>query len=159
MRIPTMDEFRREPGDDARLPWRASATAGDGCDFDLYVPGEDDWPNEAPDEPSVRLAARVLPELPAIRAEAAAHVLGIVDPRRPLHGEPQLVCLSCDARRERLIVEVSWETMPDALWYVELVLHPTLGRRPSGMGVTAWGGRGAPWPPLHVRLEIPRRPG
>ena len=157
MRMPTPGDFQRAYGDNAGLPWCARGLDDDGRDFDLYVPGENEWPNEAPDAPSVALAGRLLSDLDELRGEAAAYVLSIVDvSRRPLFGEPELVCLSCDAGRKRVIVEVNWESMPDALWYVELHLHPTLGRRPSGMGVTAWGPRDSPWPPEHVRLELPR---
>lgn len=157
MRIPAPDEFRRPFGDDDRLLWHAQAFTSDGTEFDLYVPGENNW-NEAPDVPSIHLAEQLLPDLPAIIAQAAEYVLSIVDvQRRPLFGEPELVVFSCDATRQRVIVELNWETMLDALWYVEMHLHPTLGRRPVGMGVTPWAKHGSPWPPLHVQLEIPRQ--
>ncbi len=148
----TPDQFRREHGDDARTPWWARLP---GADADLYVPDADG----EPDAPSIAFAAEVLPQLDRLRDEAAAYVLSFVDlEKRPLDGHPQVVCLTCEAARRRVVIEVNWPSMRTALWYVELVPHAARGWVPVGMGVTTWGPHDGPWPPEHVRLGLRHAP-
>lgn len=151
MHIPTAADFHRTHGPAERLAWCARGIAPDGSHVDVCVPGDDDWTDEDPDPASIAVAADLLADADAVRDEAAAFVLGIVDTaKRPLVGTPQLVSLACHARQHRLLVDLNWESMPDALWVVDIQLHPTLGRRPNGMAVSGWGPRETPWPPEHV---------
>lgn len=150
MRLPTADDFHRTPDSAPRLAWYARGIAPDGTEVEVYVPGHD-WTNEDPDPASISIASQQLADADAVRDEAATFVLSIVDTaKRPLVGVPELVSLACHARQHRMLVELNWASMPDALWYVDVQVDPTLGRLPNGMGVTVWGPRETPWPPEHV---------
>lgn len=131
MPIPPAENFRSESGSDTTMRcWAALPETG----YDLAVPVGVEWEPEAR---SLALAETVLGAVDSILDEAIdyvrkyAHVqrLGIAGSR------PELLCVFCDAARER--VELSF------FWEVQLYIHWTVA--------FAWSGTGARTP---VELRI-----
>jgi hypothetical protein len=130
--VPSADRFRRDRGSLDVQRW--FVLLGRGA-FDLCVPGDD----EEPDPRSIEMAAGVLPTLPVIVEEAAAHLAAMVDARRRgLSGEPELVSVLVDARREQVTVELNWDADLYSLWHVTFTWRTGFPRHPAAFGRRDW---------------------
>ena len=138
--IPPIEEFHHQSGVAYGLPWSVDPQ---GAEFTLTLPDGD--PEEEngewlPHRGSYEMALRVLPELGSLK-ERALHFLGrIVDfEKLSLDGDPYVTHVFCDARAERVTVELGWtdelsvrlgvtffwrtrtlDQMPDWCWPIEM---------------------------------------
>ncbi|HEU4557795.1 MAG TPA: hypothetical protein VFS20_08090 [Longimicrobium sp.] len=135
MQIPALDEFRQESGTPPAMPWWVDVN---DADFMLSIP--DSWPEGEdgfgePHEPSYRLALIVLPELESLKRKAVEYLAQIVDfGKMGIAGDPYLVHVNCDARKETVIVEMAWESDIYALWSVTFFWR----ERPEGTPRWVW---------------------
>lgn len=85
-----------------------------GADFTLMLPdGEPVWEDGGwdaqPHEPSYQMAHVVVEEVDALKREAVAYLDGIVDfGKLAMKGEPFVIGIHCDARTQKVIVELEW---------------------------------------------------
>lgn len=108
--IPPIEEFHHHDGGVAYgLPWSVDPK---GADFTLTLPDGD--PDEEqgewlPHRGSYEMALRVLPELESLKHQALQFLGKIVDfGKLALDGEPYVSHVTCDARAERVTVELAW---------------------------------------------------
>ncbi|HEX8321356.1 hypothetical protein [Longimicrobium sp.] len=122
MLIPPAENFRSESGSD--IPMRCWASLPE-MGYDLGVPVGVEWEPEAR---SLALAETVLPSIDSILDEAVGHVRKYADVQRLgiVSSRPELLCVFCDAARER--VELSF------FWEVQLYIHWTVAFHWSGTG-------------------------
>lgn len=127
MEVPSPDRFRRHDGYEEGPPWEADVQ---GEDFSITVP---DW-DDAPHPSSLTFAARVLPELDALLAQAVEHVGRMVNAREArLLGEPRISRLHANAHENTVTLDVYWDGHVYTLWYVTFEYHP-LSRHVTGCG-------------------------
>jgi hypothetical protein len=109
MRIPSLDDFRQAPGPVLLSPWYADYK---DADFTLMLPDGGDAEEDGewlPHRPSYQMAQDVLPDLDWLGERARSFLAGILDLERlELEGEPFVICLVCDARAQRVTVELEW---------------------------------------------------
>lgn len=135
MLIPSLEEFKHQDGTPPAMPWWVDVKA---ADFTLTIPdswpeGEDDFGE--PHEPSYRLALLVLPELESLTRQAVEYLARIVDfGKVGIMGDPYLVHVECDARKETVEVAMAWETDVYALWSVTFFWR----ERPDGTPRWVW---------------------
>lgn len=126
MQMPSPDRFTRLSGYEEWPPW-----AFDFEEFTLTVP---DW-EDAPHPSSLALAERVMPDLAAMQAEAAAHVERMVDRRAGcLLGEPYLLGVHASAHEGTVTLELVWDGHVYTVWYVTFGVDPRFPRRIQGFG-------------------------
>jgi hypothetical protein len=148
MQVPSPDDFRHEDGYETMPPWWARIA---GENFDLFVPDR----QGEPDRDSLDFAARVLPRLHELRAQAARYIGDVVQVRGIPTLDPeaaQFVSVFCEAASGTVFLELNWEADLYHLWHVRFGDHPVQGLKPLAFGRRAWGGSDAPWrapaPPL-----------
>ncbi len=109
MRIPTPDDFRQESGPVLLSPWYADLEGAD-CTLALPDGGEPEEDGEwRPHRPSYQMAKDILPDLEWLRERALAFLDGILSlDGLKLDGEPFVIQLTCDARAQRVTVELEW---------------------------------------------------
>ncbi|WP_420129380.1 hypothetical protein [Longimicrobium sp.] len=128
MEMPSPDRFRRHDGYEEWPPWEAGVQ---GEDFSVTVP---DWA-DAPHPSSLAFAARVLPELHALLAEAVQHVQRMVNARAAcLLGEPRISSVHANAHENTVTLDLYWDDHVYTLWYVTFEYHPLVRRHIRGFG-------------------------
>lgn len=141
MQVPSPEHFTHESGYWVGPPWWARVP---GADFDLHVP---DWEGE-PDPVALEFAARVLPRVHDLRAEAARYIGHAVQVRSIPRLDPEeadIVSLFCEGGSGTVILELNWDADLYNLWHVRFRDHPVLGIHPVAFGCRAWGGNASPW--------------
>jgi hypothetical protein len=125
MQIPAFDAFRKERDVLYGRPWSIDPA---GASFTLTIPDADvvfedeDDDGLRPDEPSYRMALRVLGQLDGFREKAAEYLARIVDARRfGMHGASYFNHVACDARAKTVTVAMAWETDIYSEWSVTFV--------------------------------------
>ncbi|HEX2204572.1 MAG TPA: hypothetical protein VHG91_14770 [Longimicrobium sp.] len=132
MRIPPAGTFLQEPFRTDAGHWRAPV---DGDGTGLRVPDGDG----APDAASLALAERALPEAGALVEEARAYLAGTVDfARASLHGDPEVIGVTCDALSATVTLELNWDSDLYSLWHVRFRWRPDGGRTPIAFGRRDW---------------------
>lgn len=111
MQIPPLEKFRQDTGGRYGTVWEA---APEGASFTLMLPdGEPVWEDGGwdarPHEPSYQMARAVAPEADALKEEALAFLVKIVnfDALR-MEGEPFVSGIHCNAAAQKVIVELEW---------------------------------------------------
>jgi hypothetical protein len=131
MPIPPAESFRSEPGSDTPTRcWAALPEAG----YDLAVPEGVEWEPEAR---SLVLAEVVLPVLDSTLDEAIDHVRRYADVQRLgiASSRPELLCVFCDAPRERVELSFYWEAQLYILWTVAFDWSGTGARTPVELSI------------------------
>ncbi|HEX6042561.1 hypothetical protein [Longimicrobium sp.] len=111
MQIPLIEQFREFDSHEYGHVWGMDP---EGADFTLMLPdGEpvevDGWWESRPHPPSYELALRVLPELERLKDKAVAFLARIVNfDTLALDGEPYVSGLHCNARTDKVVVELGW---------------------------------------------------
>jgi hypothetical protein len=111
MQIPPIERFREESSHEYGHVWW---TDPEGAHFTLMLPDgepvqEDGGWESRPHEPSYQLAVRVLPEIESLKDAAVAFLARIVNfDTLALDGDPYVNAVHCNARTEKVIVELGW---------------------------------------------------
>lgn len=133
MQIPPIEDFRQQDGMAYGPSWWVDPR---GADFTLSIPDGDEWGE--PHAPSYRIATSVLAELDEITGKAVEFLDRVVDFRKAgIAGEPYLIGVHCDARTEKVTIEMAWDTNIYAAWSVTFFWRdePSPWRWPTGMGL------------------------
>ncbi|HEX2203328.1 MAG TPA: hypothetical protein VHG91_08520 [Longimicrobium sp.] len=114
IRPPAMDDFQQPPGTWYGPDWEVDP---DGAAYTLRIPdGDGDW---MPHAPSYEMAVRVLPELEWLKEKGIEYLGGKVDlDRAGYRGTVEIVDVHCDQRRQRITVEMEWESQLYGAWTV-----------------------------------------
>lgn len=144
MQIPPLGKFRQDPESRYGIVWQADP---EGASYTLMVPdGEPAWSeggwDARPDEASYQLALAVAPDADALQKEALAFLERIVAfDRLKMDGEPFIIGIVCDAKRQRAIVELEWTHDVYCRFSVTFSLrvnHPQLPDNRSAVGMAFW---------------------
>ena len=111
MQIPPIEQFRQNAGVPDNPAWWSDP---EGAAFTLELPdGEAVWEDGGwegrPHEASYQMAMQVLPEVESLKEKAVAFLARIVDfEKLALDGEPYVIGVHCDARTQKVDVELAW---------------------------------------------------
>jgi hypothetical protein len=116
MQIPPICQFREESSHEYGHVWWADP---EGAAFTLMLPDgepvmEDGGWESRPHEPSYQLAARVLPEVDALKERGVAFLARIVNfDTLALEGDPYVSAIRCDADagkvdQGKVVMELGW---------------------------------------------------
>jgi hypothetical protein len=111
MQIPPIEQFQLDPDGRYGPAWEADP---EGASFTLTLAdGEPVWEDGGwdarPHEPSYHIALAVVPHVDALREEALVFLAGIVAfDKLAMEGEPFVIGIHCNARTQKVIVELEW---------------------------------------------------
>ena len=111
MQIPPIERFREESSYEYGHVWYADPQ---GVDYTLMLPDgepqmEDGGWESRPHTPSYELASRVLPEVETLKEKAVAFLARIVNfDTLELEGEPYVSLIHCNAKTDKVILELGW---------------------------------------------------
>ncbi len=116
MQIPSIDDFRHDPGTEYGPPWSAPV---EGTSFALTLPdgGAGDQVNGEwrPHGASYEIALAALPQADSLREQALAFLARQVDfGKLGLQGEASVSRITCDGRgKQQVTVELAWPGRTD----------------------------------------------
>lgn len=111
MQIPPVEQFREYSSHEYGHVWSVDP---EGVDFTLMLPDgepvqEDGGWESRPHQPSYELATRVLPEMESLKDAAVAFLARIVNfDTLALDGDPYVNAVHCDAKTDKVVVELGW---------------------------------------------------
>ena len=145
MQIPPIEKFRQDDRASYSTTWEADPQ---DADFTLMLPdGEPVWEDGGwdarPHEPSYQMALVVVPEVDALKQESLEFLARIVDfEKLAMQGEPFVIGIHCDARTQKVIVELEWAKELYCRFSVTFswrMNHPQLPDHRTAVGMAFWG--------------------